>query len=102
MPAHVTSQLAYWVVLRVQNDFAWIVTIGTFVTLVGAVPAGMLLDRWGPRRTMCACLVLLAIGQAVLATAPRSTSDSAFWLVVGVACLGLPSFGVFFSALSAR
>jgi len=90
------------VVLRVQNEFAWIVTVGIAVTLAGAAPAGMLLDRWGPRHTLCGCLMLLAVGQAVLAVAPRSTGDSAFWLVVGVACVSLSSFGVGFSALSAR
>ena len=92
-----------WVVyFRVQTEFAWIVTVGTAVTLAGAAPAGMLLDRWGPRRTLCVCLMLLAVGQAVLAGAPRSGGGSAFWLIVGVACVSLSSFSVGFSALSAR
>lgn len=67
--------------------------------LLGALLSGLVLDRWGPPRTMRACLALLAVGQAMLVAPMR---DNAVWLWLGVTCLSLPMFGACCSALSAR
>jgi len=82
-----------------QLEFAWIVTVATTLLLLGALFSGLVLDRWGAPRTMRACFVLLAVGQAILAVVPH---DNAVWLWLGVICLSLPAFGVCCSALCAR
>ena len=46
-------------------------------TLVAQAPAGVLLDRWGPRRVLVWALVLMACGSALFALAPHL--DNAAW-----------------------
>ncbi|MFN4087891.1 MAG: MFS transporter [Alphaproteobacteria bacterium] len=56
-----------------------------FLTFAAAqVPAGVLLDRWGPRRTMAATMMAAVAGSLVFAAA-----DSALVLTLGRALMGL-------------
>jgi len=48
------------------------------------LPAGILLDRWGPRRVIAAMQIFAVAGLVIAATAP-----SAAWLTVGMMLLGV-------------
>jgi MFS family permease len=53
------------------------------------VPTGMLLDRFGPRRTVAALLLFTAIGTALFATGRSATTLTAARLLMGVGCAGV-------------
>lgn len=58
---------------------------------VAQLPAGLLLDRFGPRRTEAALLLLTVAGSAVFAAAPGMVGLAAGRLLIGVGvsvCLG--------------
>src|SRR5699024_2920766 len=58
------------------------------------IPVGLLIDRWGPRRLLIIGLVLISVGQAVLAIAP----DLAI-AALGRVCVGIGDAGIFVSVL---
>ncbi|QPZ40049.1 MFS transporter [Paramicrobacterium chengjingii] len=58
------------------------------------IPIGLLIDRWGPRRLLIIGLILISIGQAVLAIAPDLSIAA-----LGRVCVGIGDAGIFVSVL---
>lgn len=58
------------------------------------VPVGVLIDRWGPRRLLVIGLILISLGQGVLAIAPDLTIA-----VLGRVFVGIGDAGIFVSVL---
>lgn len=67
-----------------------------FAMAVMQLPVGVLLDRFGPRRTVPSQLVLAVVGALVI-----SAADSATTLIVGQVLIGLGCAGVFMGGLVA-
>lgn len=65
-----------------------------FVYAVMQIPAGLLLDRYGPRRLISAGCVLMSAGQTLLAFAP-----AAWMAVIGRAVVGSGDALIFISAI---
>jgi sugar phosphate permease len=53
------------------------------------VPTGMLLDRFGPRRTVAALLLFTAVGTALFATGTSATALTIARLLMGLGCAGV-------------
>ena len=53
------------------------------------VPTGILLDRFGPRRTLTAMLLFSAAGAALFATAGSATELTVGRLLMGLGCAGI-------------
>jgi sugar phosphate permease len=53
------------------------------------VPTGMLLDRFGPRRTIAALLLFAALGAALFATGRSATALTIARLLMGLGCAGV-------------
>jgi sugar phosphate permease len=53
------------------------------------VPTGMLLDRFGPRRTIAALLFFAAVGTALFATGTSATTLTIARLLMGLGCAGV-------------
>lgn len=53
------------------------------------VPTGMLLDRFGPRRTLATMLLFTAVGTALFATGRSTTSLTIARLLMGLGCAGV-------------
>jgi predicted MFS family arabinose efflux permease len=62
-----------------------------------AIPIGVALDRFGPRRVQGSLMIVAAIGAAVFACAPGIT-----WLIVGRALIGLGVAGGLMAGLKAH
>ena len=71
--------------LSISSEAMGVITGAYFLAFgIMQIPTGVLLDRFGPRRTMSALFVVAAIGSAVFATA-----EGAFGLTVGRALVGI-------------
>ena len=53
------------------------------------VPTGMLLDRFGPRRTVATLLLFTAAGTALFATGQSATTLTVARLLMGIGCAGV-------------
>jgi MFS family permease len=53
------------------------------------VPTGMLLDRFGPRRTIATLLLFAAVGTALFATGRSATTLTIARLLMGLGCAGV-------------
>ena len=60
-----------------------------FAYAVMQVPTGMLLDRFGPRRTIATLLLFAAAGTALFATGTSSTTLTIGRLLMGLGCAGV-------------
>jgi predicted MFS family arabinose efflux permease len=66
------------------SDIGFIIGVMPMASAMVQVPTGMLLDRWGVRRTLSAMLVLASVGSAWLAFADGSFGLSAARALIGV------------------
>ena len=73
--------------LSISSEAMGVIT-GAFFFAFGImqIPTGILLDRFGPRRTMSGLFVIAAAGSAVFATAEGTTGLIAGRALIGVGC----------------
>jgi len=72
---HVSTLILQQVIFEASRDLktasiGWLVTLGSFLMGFGAIPSGLLGDRFGPRRVYGVYLLLLTIAAAAAAAAP--------------------------------
>ncbi|WP_437584978.1 MFS transporter [Paramicrobacterium sp. CJ85] len=53
------------------------------------IPVGLLIDRWGPRRLLIIGLILITVGQAILAVAPDLAVAALGRMLVGIGDAGI-------------
>jgi predicted MFS family arabinose efflux permease len=66
-------------------DFGWLISLLGFTALVLAIPSGLLVDRFGPRRVFTASVLLGMAANLIYYFAPAYTWMQAARLVEGVA-----------------
>ena len=73
--------------LSISSEAMGVIT-GAFFLAFGImqIPTGMLLDRFGPRRTMSGLFVVAAVGSAVFATAGGVAGLAAGRALIGIGC----------------